>query len=277
MMESEIVIKPVGPPRDEVYWWNYPRELLRFNLHPEANTAASWVNYITRMILYILILVAIFGTAGGELAASAAISTLIFLSVIDIMMHPPATDTENCQVVMEDNRGEVRREVSLGSPEREGYTSFNNGSLAQALPGQSEGYADYEDPRIEAPADVTDLNTESKSRTYPTAENPFMNVTVPEIHINPRKGQAAPITNRKVKQALDDYFRVQWYSDPTDVFGKTQSQSRFITMPSTSIPNDRESLLQWQYGLPQGTCKSGNKKACLAGTDGSPVTWLNQA
>jgi hypothetical protein len=249
MKETEIVIKPVGPPRDEVYWWNYPRELLRFNLHPEANTAASWVNYVTRMLLYILILVIVFGTAGGEVAASAAIATLIFLSAIDIMMHPPAVDSENCQVVMEDNRGEARR----------------------------EGYADYEEPSVEAPANVTELNTEPKARTYPTAENPFMNVMVPEIHTNPRRGAAAPITNKKVKQALDDYFRVQWYSDPTDVFGKNQSQSRFITMPSTSIPNDRESLLQWQYGLPEGTCKSGNKAACRAGTDGSPVTWLNQA
>lgn len=274
MMESEIVIKPMGPPRDEVYWWNYPRELLRFNLHPEANTAASWVNYLTRMMLYILILVLIFGAAGGEVAASAAIATLIFLSAIDIMMHPPAIDSENCQVVMEDNRGEGRREATII---REGYTSVNNGGLSQALPGQSEGYSDYENPHIEAPADVADLDTDSKGRTYPTAENPFMNMSVPEIHTNPRKGAAAPITNRKVKQALDDYFRVQWYSDPTDVFGKTQSQSRFITMPSTSVPNDRESLLQWQYGLPEGTCKSGNKKACRAGTDGSPVTWLNMA
>ena len=257
MMESEIVIKPVGPPRDEVYWWNYPRELLRFNLHPEANTAASWVNYITRMLMYILILVLIFGTAGGEVAASAAIATLIFLSAIDIMMHPPAVDVENCQVIMEDNRGEGRRE-SAGALER-------------------EGYSDYEDPRVEAPANVVEFDTESKGRTYPTAENPFMNMSVSEIHTNPRKGEAAPITNRKIKQALDDYFRVQWYSDPTDVFGKTQSQSRFITMPSTSVPNDRESLLQWQYGLPDGTCKSGNKKACRAGTDGSPVTWLNMA
>jgi hypothetical protein len=255
MKETEIVIKPVGPPRDEVYWWNYPRELFRFNLHPEANTAASWVNYVTRMLMYILILVIVFGTAGGEVAASAAIATLIFLSAIDIMMHPPAMDSENCQVVMEDNRGEMRREP----------------------PTEREGYSDYEDPHVEAPAEVGNFDSEPKGRTYPTAENPFMNMSVAEIHTNPRKGVAAPITNKKVKQALDDYFRVQWYSDPTDVFGKNQSQRNFITMPSTSVPNDRESLIQWQYGLPDGTCKSGNKNACRAGTDGSPVTWLNQA
>lgn len=233
-----------------MYWWNYPRELLRFNLRPESNTSASWVNYITRMLIYIIMLVVVFSTAGGEIAAGAAISTLIFLSAIDILNHPPS-EYSACQVVMEDNRGEGRRileglsvEESQEEKKKEGFEDF----------GEVDG-----------------------SKTYPTAENPFMNVQPAEIHDNPGRGEAAPITSKKIKQKLDDYFRVQWYSDPTDVFGKTQSQSRFITMPSTSIPNDRESLLQWQYGLPDGTCKSGNKAACRPATDGSPVTWLNMS
>jgi hypothetical protein len=245
---AEVVIKtePLRGSGDEMYWWNYPRELLRFNLRPESNTAASWVNYATRMFLYIIVLLIVFGSAGGDIASSAAIATLIFLSAIDIMMHPPS-DYQSCQVTMEDNRGNYR----YRGPVREGLS----------VEKKKEGFEDYEEV--------------DGSKTYPTAENPFMNVQPAEIHDNPTRGEAAPITTPKIKQKLDDYFRVQWYSDPTDVFGKTQSQSRFITMPSTSIPNDRESLLQWQYGLPEGTCKSGNKKACRAGTDGSPVTWLN--
>jgi hypothetical protein len=249
---AEVVIKTEPPLRDgegdEMYWWNYPRELLRFNLRPESSTSASWINYITRMLLYIIILLIVFSSAGGEIAASAAIATLIFLSAIDILMHPPS-DYQSCQVTMEDNRG-------MGRLVREGM------SLQDAKKEKKkEGFEDY--------AEV------DGGKTYPTSENPFMNISPAEIHDNPGRGEAAPITSKKIKQKLDDYFRVQWYSDPTDVFGKTQSQSRFITMPSTSIPNDRESLLQWQYGLPEGTCKSGNKKACLPGTDGSPVTWLN--
>ncbi len=251
---AEVVIKTEPPLQggDEMYWWNYPRELLRFNLRPEANSAASWINYITRMVLYIIILLVVFSSAGGEIAASAAIATLIFLSAIDILMHPPS-DYQSCQVKMEDNRGDYR----YRGPVREGL------SVEESQKERKEGFEDF--------AEV------DGRKTYPTSENPFMNIAPAEIHDNPTRGEAAPITSPKIKQKLDDYFRVQWYSDPTDVFGKTQSQSRFITMPSTSIPNDRESLLQWQYGLPEGTCKSGNKKACRAGTDGSPVTWLNMS
>ena len=250
---AEVVIKTeeVRDRGDEMYWWNYPRELLRFNLRPESNTSASWVNYITRMIIYIVILLVVFSTAGGEIAAGAAISTLIFLSAIDIMNHPPS-EYSSCQVEMEDNRGDYRYRGTV----REGLS-------VEVERKKKEGFEDY--------AEV------DGGKTYPTAENPFMNISPAEIHDNPGRGEAAPITSKKIKQKLDDYFRVQWYSDPTDVFGKTQSQSRFITMPSTSIPNDRESLLQWQYGLPEGTCKSGNKAACRAGTDGSPVTWLNMS
>jgi hypothetical protein len=248
---AEVVIKTEPPQSggDEMYWWNYPRELLRFNLRPESNTSASWANYITRMLIYIVILLTVFSTAGGEIAASAAIATLIFLSAIDILNNPPS-EFSSCQVKMEDNRGDYR----YRGPVREGMSIEER---------KKEAFEDYEEV--------------DGGKTYPTAENPFMNISPAEIHDNPNRGEAAPITSKKIKQKLDDYFRVQWYSDPTDVFGKTQSQSRFITMPSTSIPNDRESLLQWQYGLPDGTCKSGNKAACQAGTDGSPVTWLNMS
>lgn len=249
---AEIVIKTEPPQTagDEMYWWNYPRELLRFNLHPESNTAASWVNYITRMLMYIVLIAIVFGMSGGEIAAGAAISTLIFLSAISILSNPPS-EYEPCVVKIEDNRGASR-------------TIHEGMKIEEKKVDKKERFQDY--------ADLDD-----NSITYPTAENPFMNVAPAEIVDNPGRGEAAPITSKIVKQKLDDYFRVQFYSDPTDVFGKTQSQSRFITMPSTSIPNDRESLLQWQYGLPEGTCKSGNKKACRAGTDGSPVTWLNMS
>jgi hypothetical protein len=113
--------------------------------------------------------------------------------------------------------------------------------------------------------------------TPPSARNPFMNVLLDEYKYNPQRPSAASVTDPVVKQTLDDYFRVQWFSDPTDVFGKNQSQRQFVTQPSTSIPNDRESYQNWLYKIPGKTCKEGGRAACLAGTDGGPVTWLNMA
>jgi hypothetical protein len=93
--------------------------------------------------------------------------------------------------------------------------------------------------------------------------------------MNQVNSEAKSVDDPVVKATMDDFFRVNWYSDPTDVFGKTQSQRQFITMPSTSIPSDRGSYQDWLYKIPGKTCKEGGRDACYPGTDGSPVTWLN--
>jgi hypothetical protein len=113
--------------------------------------------------------------------------------------------------------------------------------------------------------------------TLPTSRNPFMNVLLGEMKYNPSRPEAAPINQPSVKQTIDDYFRVQWFSDPTDVFGKNQSQRQFVTQPSTTVPNDQGSFADWLYRIPGKTCKEGGRAACLSGTDGGPIPWLNQA
>jgi hypothetical protein len=112
--------------------------------------------------------------------------------------------------------------------------------------------------------------------TRPTAANPFMNVLLEEIKYNPTRPPADSVTDPNNTVILDDFFRVQWNSDPTDVFGRSQSQRQFYTMPSTSIPNDQGSYQNWLYLIPGKTCKEGNRDACYPGTNGSPVTWLSQ-
>lgn len=112
--------------------------------------------------------------------------------------------------------------------------------------------------------------------TRPTAQNPFMNVLIDELKYNPTRPVAAGVSSPEVADTLDAFFRVQWTSDPTDVFGRTQSQRMFVTQPATSIPNDQESYQNWLYRIPGKTCKEGGREACLAGTDGGPIPWLNQ-
>jgi hypothetical protein len=113
------------------------------------------------------------------------------------------------------------------------------------------------------------------TETGPTAANPFMNVLISEIKYNPNRPPAADITKADMGDSLDSFFRVQWASDPTDVFGRTQSQRQFIAMPSTSIPNDQGSFMNWLYKIPGKTCKEGGKQACFPGTDGAVVPWLS--
>jgi len=125
--------------------------------------------------------------------------------------------------------------------------------------------------------DVIGLNQKGPGtgydRTMPSSRNPFMNVLVDEVRYNPARAPAADVTDPSVQLTLDDYFRTEFNRDPTDVFGRNQSQREFITMPSTSIPNDVDSYQNWLYRIPGKTCKEGGP--CIPGTDGGALPWLN--
>jgi len=144
----------------------------------------------------------------------------------------------------------------------EGFMNMNGNS--SELPTSGIGAAPYE-----ACTSIPDY-------AMPAARNPFMNILLDEYKYNPTRAAAAPVNDPLVRTTLDDFFRVQWYSDPTDVFGRNQNQRQFISQPVTSIPNDQKSYQEWLYKIPGKTCKEGGRTACLPGTDGGPVTWLNQ-
>jgi hypothetical protein len=101
-----------------------------------------------------------------------------------------------------------------------------------------------------------------------------MNVLINEIGEYPKKPPAKYTADSDVKKTLDESFDVSVYGDPGDVWNRNQSQREFYTMPSTSIPNDRESFQNWLYRIPGKTCKEGNTAACTTATDGSPKTFL---
>lgn len=111
--------------------------------------------------------------------------------------------------------------------------------------------------------------------------NPFNNILVyppPGSGVGmetPTKPLTPLSAGKKSKSELDNFFRVQWYSDPTDVFGKSQDQRMFITQPVTTVPNDQESYQNWLYKIPGDSCKQGGAKNCHAGTNGSAIPWLN--
>ena len=112
--------------------------------------------------------------------------------------------------------------------------------------------------------------------TDPSAKNPFMNVLIDELKYNPTRPRAASVLDPSVKVQLDDFFRTEYFSDTTDVFGRSQSQRQFITMPATSIPNDVDSYQKWLYKIPGKTCKEGNPDACVPGTNGGVIPWLSK-
>jgi hypothetical protein len=132
---------------------------------------------------------------------------------------------------------------------------------------------------VNVPVDKTTVleNVIGQKVTFPNSKNPFMNVLVDEIKYNPKRPQAISIMDPLVTIGLDDFFRTQFVNDPTDVFGKTQSQRQFYTNPSTTVPNDQGSYQDWLYKIPGKTCKEGGREACSAstGSSGGLIPWLS--
>jgi hypothetical protein len=104
-----------------------------------------------------------------------------------------------------------------------------------------------------------------------------MNILLDDIKYHPQRPAASPVDHPDVAQTMDDYFRIQWFSDPTDVFGKNQGQRQFITQPSTTVPNDQGSFADWLYKIPGKTCKEGGRAACKSGSDGGLLPWLSHS
>jgi len=138
-----------------------------------------------------------------------------------------------------------------------------------------ENFLDIESPIVD-PTVVSGQYTPdvigTNGRTGPSAANPFMNVLMTEYTDNPLR-YAASADSGRVGSALDQYFDTMFNRDPTDVFQKTQSQRQFVTQPSTTIPNDQESYMNWLYRTPGQTCKEGNTEACRFDTGGGSYPW----
>jgi hypothetical protein len=120
------------------------------------------------------------------------------------------------------------------------------------LQGKREGFrgSDFlEDQFVEASVNekipVTEVEGEEGTlpfqQTISGVSNPFQNITVDQYSYAPTRDPAPSLQTPEAKEEMDAMFRVQWTSDPTDVFGKTQSQRMFVTQPITSIPNDQKS------------------------------------
>ncbi len=157
------------------------------------------------------------------------------------------------------------------------YGPFIFGFEKEGFKSSVETFADAKTDSSQPTGFATVLpNKYSSPYTNPTAKNPFMNILLDEIKNNPQRPPAAPVGDPLVKTSIEDYFQVQWVNDPTDVFGKTQGQRQFYTMPSTSIPNDRANLQNWLYAIPGKTCKEGGRDQCYPGTNGGAVPWLSK-
>jgi hypothetical protein len=229
-------------------WWEDPRVLLtdswlaqwKRRSTPHVPCFSERVNALTRTLIVTLGVALLFSLYNHDILTTMSYSIILGL----IITLPDIIDMIKAPYIQENF-------VARITPEEQ------QSSLSWRVPPQGE---------------TGDASEES---TIPSPRNPFMNVLVDEIKYNPQRPRAASVEDPGVKSTMDDFFRVNWFSDPTDVFGKSQNQRQFITMPSTTIPNDRESFQDWLYKIPGKTCKEGGREACIGGSEGAAIPWLN--
>jgi hypothetical protein len=259
---------------DPPFWKDVSILFKDFNLQYKPECPHSAWNFAARLFLLSLFIGMIASVLGGlpALAVSILFGTFTALAIIFTTKQLPF-DKKDAK-----NWDTYHKLPYIANVDPDGYLTPLSGS---GFGGGVEGFINGgSKPGSVQPSGVVEVDAFPYSGpmlpdyTPPTARNLFMNVLLDEIKYNPGRPEAAPVNNPLVKQTLDDYFRVQWFSDPTDVFGKNQSQRQFVTQPSTTVPNDQGAFADWLYKIPGKTCKEGGM--CLSSCDGSPVTWLNQ-
>jgi hypothetical protein len=272
----------------EAPFWQYPSVLFEhFALTYEAKCPHSAWNFLARIVILSLF-VGMVGSALGGLMVIPIAALFGFLTAFALIMAPrsphwgeykelPMSQVVDPSGKLVDPSGKlVDPSGKLVDPPRVDPHAYIAPLKEHFVNGGSP--APIEDPVGQEAIDAAPYSGPAlPEHTPPTSRNPFMNILLDEIKYQPHRPPAAPVTHSAVEQVMDDYFRIQWHSDPTDVYGKKQGQRQFITQPITTMPNDQGGFADWLYKIPGKTCKEGGRPACLAMTENGHIPWMSQA
>ena len=107
---------------------------------------------------------------------------------------------------------------------------------------------------------IINLNSSSGECRVPTENNPLMN---PPLFGDRTSKACSSYNDKEIQRNIEKNFNKDLYKDANDIFGKSNSQRQFYSVPGKSIPNDQESFAKWLYSTPP-TCKEGNGIQCTA-------------
>jgi hypothetical protein len=246
----------------EAPFWQQPSVLFEhFALTYEAQCPHSAWNFLARMVILSLF-VGMVGSALGGLMVIPVAALFGALTAFALMMVPRTDHGQYKELPM----------TTVVVPDPEAYVA----PLKEHFVNGGASIQPVEDPVGREAIDAAPYSGPAlPDHTPPTSRNPFMNILLDEIKYQPHRPPAAPVTDPAVEQVMDDYFRIQWHSDPTDVYGKKQGQRQFITQPSTTVPNDQGAFADWLYKVPGKTCKEGGRPACMAMTETGHIPWMS--
>jgi len=283
---AEAILSPnaCDPP-----FWEHPRILFDpFQLYYESRCSHSVWNFVARIVLLSLFI----GLVGSVVAGLAFIPVAMIFggltALAQVMVTPvPSGSSAAYEEVPIRKLVDPSGSLSGSNPQQATGASAYLAPMKERFEASKEAFVNggsvrgtiqpVEDPMGREEVDAAPYSGPAlPEHTPPTSRNPFMNILLDEYKYHPNRPPAAPVAHPDVEQVMDDYFRIQWHSDPTDVFGKKQGQRQFITQPSTSIPNDQGAFADWLYKIPGKTCKEGGRRACLSQTENGHIPWMSQ-
>ena len=94
----------------------------------------------------------------------------------------------------------------------------------------------------------------NQSCSPPSKSNPFMNPLITE---NKGTESCDSYNSKAIQREIDNTFNTSLYRDVNDIFGKSNSQRQYYTIPT----HDQGSFANWLYSTPK-TCKEGNGMQC---------------
>jgi hypothetical protein len=152
---------------------------------------------------------------------------------------------------------------------------LHNTSKKDAVNTKKKQQEGFDDPASTVYS-TTDMMNVFKA---PEAGNPFGNVLVSDYLYNPKRKPAPPAYNANVAKDIVEKAKEcvrrnnpdqpditeKLFQDLGDEYVFEQSLRQFTSTPSTTIPNDQESFMDFCYGG-MTSCKEGNAFACAKNT-----------
>ncbi len=106
------------------------------------------------------------------------------------------------------------------------------------------------------------MNRDQQQFTFPTKQNPMMNVLLPEIQSNTQRHPAANSFDTFIEKLINkDGADPKIFGDLGDNISYAQSMRNFYTNPSTTIPNSQKDFADFCYGN-MASCKDADYLQC---------------
>jgi len=206
-------------------------------------TKEEQLNAITRLCIYVLILMMLLGTS--DIWIQTPIIIIIIIVIFNLV-------TKNNTEPKQTNDSEQYAISENKTPTKIPKVTFidDNGQYNE----KKGAYRKKNRHNL-----ATMENYKKNTCRKPTVDNPYMNPTINDTLLADVP-EPCNADDEEIKNDINVKFDTELYKDTGDLFDIKNSQRQFYTVPTPSNPPDTVALAEWLYGN-KPSCKS-SQSAC---------------